>query len=620
MALSASTVFEINSSATAGNVNAGGFNPANANMLTDLTADANTGNTASPVVSSASYNFVAGDVGHWLYIKSGTSWTPGWYQIASVASNKATLSADVGEAIQVNNNRFGANTAAGCATTGTPTGGTWTIDYSQSTASPFASTDLASSNGTTNPSTITSATNPFGKNMVGNLIHITAGTSWGAGWYEIVSVSGSTATLDRAVGFAASLSNGTGKVGGALSLGAASDDAVFELAVSSATSATRFFIKGGSSVTYTLGTAVSVSSAGNASWPVIYEGYATARGDRPTGNTRPTLDCGVDGFLYADLTDTYCIQFTSTASLTIVPATNNKYLYCKAINTSTTADRTAFGNGTSIQLFFCEGISYRGRAFLCGPSSRSYGCYFHDSNVGIRVVTANDGGTHMNNLIVGNVTSAVEATVSGGAFINNTIYGAENKLGIGVNITAAKYPLLLNNILYGFATGVNAATNAIGWGDYNDFYNNTNDVSSSTQWQKGAHDIAVDPQFANVQQLTGTSATTSGNVLTQSGADFSSVVDGQDYLYLVSGTGITPGIYGIVSHTTTTLTLDIAPGTNATANKVWQITTGRNFAVGPNLKATGSPGVFPGGLTTGYLGIGAAQSAQGETAYTFISG
>jgi len=168
MALSASTVFEINSSATAGNVNGGGFNPANANMLTDLTTDSNTANTNSPVCSSASYNFVANDVGHWLYIKSGTNWTPGWYQIASVASNKATLSAAVGSAIQVANNRYGTNTAAGCATTGTPTGGTWSIDYSQSTASPFAATDLASSSGSSNPSSITSAGVPFGPQMTGN--------------------------------------------------------------------------------------------------------------------------------------------------------------------------------------------------------------------------------------------------------------------------------------------------------------------------------------------------------------------------------------------------------------------------------------------------------------------
>ena len=83
MALAAGTIWESRASATTGNVNGAGFNPANAAAVTDLTTDANTANTNSPVVSSATYTFVAGDVNAWLYIVSGTNWTPGWYQIAS---------------------------------------------------------------------------------------------------------------------------------------------------------------------------------------------------------------------------------------------------------------------------------------------------------------------------------------------------------------------------------------------------------------------------------------------------------------------------------------------------------------------------------------------------------
>ena len=63
MALAAGTIFDFRASATSGNLNGAGFNVANANFVTDLTTDANTGNTASPVVSSATYTFVAGDVG-----------------------------------------------------------------------------------------------------------------------------------------------------------------------------------------------------------------------------------------------------------------------------------------------------------------------------------------------------------------------------------------------------------------------------------------------------------------------------------------------------------------------------------------------------------------------------
>lgn len=78
MALASTNHFSIISGSTASNVNGGGFNIANANFLTDLTTDTGTGNTSSPIVSSATYTFVAGDVGAWVYVASGTDWTVGW--------------------------------------------------------------------------------------------------------------------------------------------------------------------------------------------------------------------------------------------------------------------------------------------------------------------------------------------------------------------------------------------------------------------------------------------------------------------------------------------------------------------------------------------------------------
>ena len=611
MALASGTLFEINSGATASNVNAGGFNPANANMLTDLACDSSTGNTNSPVVSSASYNFVAGDVGHWVYIKSGSNWTPGFYKIASVASNKATLMAAVGEAEQLYLTRsYRANTVAGCGTVGTPTSGTWTIDYSRSTSSPFASTDLASTTGTTNPSTITSAANPFGLQMVGNLIRITAGTSWTQGWYEIVSVSGVTATLDRAVGSAATLSSGTGRVGGALSLGASSDDSVFELAGTSS----QFYIKG--NATYTLGGAISISASSSATLPVLVEGYNSMRGDRPTGSTRPTIACGSNACNFGVDREIRNLIFTGTGSPVCTLANGVRAYHCKSINSSTTAGRSAFSGAPDSAAFFCEAISYRGNGFTIGDSTIHFGCYVHASNNGFTGGSGAGGFAISNCIISSNVTNGITITSSqgihGGLIINNTFYGAENKQGVGLDlVTGSGGNYVFNNIFYGFETGIkHADTQYRGYGDYNNFYNNTNDVSAAGQWQKGLNDIALDPQFTSVSQLTGSTATTSGSVLTQSGGDFSSVVDGRDFVRIVSGTGVTAGIYGITAHTSTTLTLDIAPGTNATADKVWEITIGGNFGVGTNMKAVGFPGEFPAGLSTGYMDIGAVQRQE----------
>src|SRR5690349_2615049 len=119
MAFTATTNwYTINGGSDGTTGNGGGFDRGVSGFATDGTVDTNTGNTTAPVFSSASYNFVAGDVGAWLYVKSGTSTIPGLYKIASVASNKATLTATIGTASLEDGSL---NVAAGIATVGTPT-------------------------------------------------------------------------------------------------------------------------------------------------------------------------------------------------------------------------------------------------------------------------------------------------------------------------------------------------------------------------------------------------------------------------------------------------------------------------------------------------------------------
>ena len=75
MALSGYLIWEIRPGSGSDN-NGGGFDPSQtAGMLTDGAATSATG--TAPVFTSASYNFVGGDVGAWVYIASGTNWIPG---------------------------------------------------------------------------------------------------------------------------------------------------------------------------------------------------------------------------------------------------------------------------------------------------------------------------------------------------------------------------------------------------------------------------------------------------------------------------------------------------------------------------------------------------------------
>src|SRR5579859_3451220 len=183
-------------SAGSDTTNAGGFDPA-ATFATDLAATLATG--SSPVVTSASYNFITRDNAQYLFIKAGTNWVPGLYPVVSTSGNAATLNAAVGAiALYLNGAFTTLNTTAGCATTASPTGGTWGMDDSQSATPVIAFTDMVI-DGTTNTK-FTSALNPVGPHMVGNLILVTSGTGFTVQRTQVLSVSGTTATCYAALG------------------------------------------------------------------------------------------------------------------------------------------------------------------------------------------------------------------------------------------------------------------------------------------------------------------------------------------------------------------------------------------------------------------------------------
>lgn len=618
MAISSGTYWQINGGATAGNVNGGGFNTTNANFITDFTTDSNTANTASPVLSSASYNFVAGDVGAWVFVQSGTNWYPNtFYQIASVASNKATLSAAIGQGLTINanTNQLVSNTAVGVASVGTPTGGVCGIDYSQGTSSITNNTDLASSNGTTNPSAVTSAGSPFGLNHVGNILHVTAGTNWTQNWYEIVSVSGVTATLDRAVGTSASISSGTFRVGGALSMNSTLDDEFFEVPVGR----NNIYFN----TNFSLGEAVSVASTSATGTNAIsMKGYQNYRYDNPTGDNRPLISGTSFSLALGQYKVLSNFRITGTANPVLNTSTGGVMINLKVTNTTVGSGSVAITNSTNGLVFNCEAVSQNGVAVNLSTSSRLIASYIHDSDIGVQ--TAASGAQVIFNVFEACRSYGFRNTSTGNeqfsTVLSNTFYGREAKIGTGIEFAVATtHPsnMLFNNIFYGLTNGIVQLTaqKLSNIGDYNDFFNNTTNLTLSTP---GLHDLAIDPSFGNAAQITGTTATTNGSVLTQSGGDFSSVQDNVDYLHVLSGTSVTTGGYLITSHTATTLTVNNTLGTSIAGNVVYFITTGHNFAVGPALSASGFPGTFQAGETSAYLNVGAAQrSGSGGGSYVF---
>jgi hypothetical protein len=283
MALAATVNWEIQTGGS-DTLNGGAFDPGQtAGMFTDGAATSGTG--TAPVFTSASYNFVAGDVGAWVYIASGTNWIPGWYKIASVAANAATLNATIGAAVRLVPTGSPVptpSTVQGVASVASPTTATWSIDYSQQAARQFAYTDLASAGAGL---TVSSAAKPFAKQQVGNALVIVSGTNFTAGRYVIASVAAGVATVLGAANITTGAgSGGTGGQGGAL---ASPGQAGAHLVASN-----QMFIKTG---TYTVTSASFNVAAGCVQTTVgtlLFEGYDTVRGDislAPTFGTRPTI-------------------------------------------------------------------------------------------------------------------------------------------------------------------------------------------------------------------------------------------------------------------------------------------------------------------------------------------
>lgn len=483
-------------------------------------------------------------------------------------------------------------------------------DFSLQDTAQYTFSDLATTSGTTVPAVVTSASHSFVAADVGNIMHITAGTSWTPGWYQIVSVSGGAATLDKACGTVATLTAGTYFVGGAFNTGSATLDSTF-FATFAPVGATCWWKKG----TYTIGTLV-IAKANSAVLPLTMNGYTTARGDKPTDPTQmPLLDFGVNGWNGGN--NTIFNNLYLRGGITGALFTNGGFSVldtCKLeVNGASTGLVTISSANTGLTLKNCEIIGYRGVGISFSGSGNAgfyaLGCYIHDCATGVAISTAT--ASIIECLIEGCYTAGITISGSTGCHINgNTIYGSQTPVGTGISVgNGSSRHSVIDNILYGLAAGINDATAGnvlVSIYDYNNFFNNTADRVGVTV--VGANDKALDPAFANVTQLAGTTATVAAtSVLTDAAQNFSNVIDNSTYCYISGGTGATVGKYLITAHTTTTVTLSPTLTTSAVADKIYKITLGKNFNVGVAMQGIAFPTSYLGGNTTSYGDLGTSQ-------------
>lgn len=348
--------------------------------------------------------------------------------------------------------------------------------------------------------------------MVGNAAHIISGTNFTAGWYEIISVvAGVSITLDRTCTTAAG-SSGVVNIGGAISLGAANDDAVFENAVAGHV----FYMKQG---TYTLGGTVNIAAAGT-TIPISLEGYASTRGDRPTGDTRPVIVTGGTTMTFGANWNVRNVSFSRTADAFVccTLGAGNVFTDCKASHTGGTANRAAFYLNEDAILIRCEAICTLGNAINAIGTNTLIGCYIHDSNVGAVMANTVTSCIVVNCVFDTFATTALDfvgAVTAHTLVMGNTFYGAASPTGTGVKILSGGTDLrVINNIIYGFTTGVSHGTagQTIGVDMYNAYYNNT---TNGTNWTLGLGSTTTAITFSDAANgnFTPTSTTEIGTAL-----------------------------------------------------------------------------------------------------------
>jgi hypothetical protein len=273
MAISAYSVWEVQQ---AGNDNNSGAFDINATMTSTLSSS--TGTSTAPRVTASNYSFTSNDVGHYLFIKSGSGWYPGWYKILSAIGGSAIVQATIYQSVSSNSTISNLN---GVASSNSVSSGTWAIDYTQKAGSFITYSDLYAVSGTT----LSSTGQSFLPSVIGNIINVTGGAGFNTGRYTINSLTGFVASLDRTVATIGSTS-GAGILGGAMA--SVQNCLQSQYSHSSANQWTKTFIKNDN--IYNISSNISFVSP----YYVTLIGYGSVRGD----NTRARYNFTADNLTF----------------------------------------------------------------------------------------------------------------------------------------------------------------------------------------------------------------------------------------------------------------------------------------------------------------------------------
>lgn len=372
-------------------------------------------------------------------------------------------------------------------------------DYSQQNSPQVAFTDLVVGSTTTQ---LTSAAHPFSAAYPGNTINITGGSGCTTGHYEILSVSGTTATMDRSLGSSASTC--TGNLGGSLQTLTA-----FVLNNPSFPAGNTVHVQVG---TYTLATNQELLPG-----PFTLRGYAVTHNDyagRPTlttGTNSPTqmLGCGASWVQSNNVFDN--VNFSSAASspgygiagnggscygVTIM---NAKF---SGFSTAISGDSSAGTNYINSLILFNVEFSGMTAAVDNDGGVVMRGCYLHgQTSYGVRVGTGAPAGATVLNI--------TETVISGagtyGIYMPRVLQLILNHVTIadsgsdGVNYPSGQtvggnsdnYTSISNSLFYGNGGyGVNLASGSVMTGNFFNAYGG-NTSGARNNFSAGYGDVTL---------------------------------------------------------------------------------------------------------------------------------
>jgi hypothetical protein len=362
-------------------------------------------------------------------------------------------------------------------------------DYSQQDSAHATFTDLVVD--AVDNTIVTSAATPFASDDVGNCIEINSGTGWTVGAYQIVSVSGVQATLDRSPG-ATGITGGNGKLGGARFI----DSTSFSNS-NWVVAGMTWYVRSG---THTLTSGPGTTMDGNVTDVLKVIGYNSTRGDNPlpdSGN-QPVVACGTSNvFQMDDYWHIKYMSFTGSGVNQVQADAHSVIESCKSTHSGTTAGRYCFYNISNNSCFIgCHAIGSGSGTpadgFRIGSFDvRAIGCYAVDCTTAYEV---NNHTCTVCHCIADDCTDGIaQVSYDDSIYMYNTFHNCTT----GINLSSTSESIfMLGNDFNNCTTGISHPsteydTNYTNW---NNYFGNTTDL---TRILPGGNDSAVDPEYTD---------------------------------------------------------------------------------------------------------------------------